>query len=339
MKVSEIGQFGLIDVVARMIWEGRDKRADSWRNLITGIGDDCAVWRGSATNQLSKIDCQVEGVHFNLDIISWEDLGWKSLAVNLSDIAAMGGVPQYALVSLGLPLDTEVENVVSLYKGILKIAERSGTAIIGGNTSSAPKIFVDISIIGKTLSPEGKYLSRSSAQAGDLIAVTGWLGTASAGLEMLTHNLKFDSKIINCLRKSFCQPQPRLEEGRLLVKQGVKTAIDISDGLLADLYHICRASGVGAIVEVEKLPIRNEVKQAFGQRSFEMALSGGEDYELLFTARPETMDKVKKSSPCQVTFIGEITAENAGQIVLINREGKRVRAKANGWDHFKRRKE
>ena len=172
MKVSELGQFGLIDVVAKMIEEARDEQADSWRNLLNGIGDDCAVWRGDTANQLAKVDCQVEGIHFNLDIISWEDLGWKSLAVNLSDIAAMGGIPQYALVSLGLPPDTEVENVVSLYKGMLKLAKLTGTAIVGGNMSGSDKIFVDVSVFGKTGNPEGKYLSRSSAQPGDRIAVT-----------------------------------------------------------------------------------------------------------------------------------------------------------------------
>ncbi len=178
--------------------------------------------KANTANQLAKVDCQVQGIHFNLDIISWEDLGWKSLAVNLSDIAAMGGIPHYALVSLGLPLDTEVENVVSLYKGMLKLAKLSGTAIVGGNMSGSPTIFVDVSVIGRTGNPEGKYLSRSSAKPGDRIAVTGWLGTAAAGLEMLTHKLKFETSITGCLRQAFAQPEPRLAEGRLLVEKGVK---------------------------------------------------------------------------------------------------------------------
>ena len=338
MKVSELGQFGLIDIVAKMIEEARDEQADSWRNLLTGIGDDCAVWRGGIDNQLAKVDCQVEGVHFNLDIICWEDLGWKSLAVNLSDIAAMGGIPQYALVSLGLPPHTEVENVVSLYKGMLEIAKSSGIAIVGGNMSGSSRIFVDISVIGKTGNPEGKYLSRSSAQPGDRIAVTGWLGTAAAGLEMLTHHLEFEAKIRDCLSQAFSRPQPRLEEGRLLVKEGVRTAIDISDGLIADLHHLCQASAVGAVVEIEKLPIRDEVTRAFGKKSFEMALSGGEDYQLIFTAGPEVIGKVQRSSAYPVTILGEIVAQNAGQIILINQEGKRVRPKVFGWDHFKGRK-
>jgi thiamine-monophosphate kinase len=335
MKVSDLGQFGLIDVIAKMIREGRDNRADSWKNLIDGVGDDCAVWRGESLNQLAKVDCQVQGVHFDLDIISWEELGWKALAVNLSDIAAMGGVPHYALVSLGLPLNTEVEDVVSLYKGILKLAKSSGTAIVGGNVSGSPITFVDISVIGRTGNPEGKYLARSSAEPGDRIAVTGWLGTAAAGLEMLSQKLQLDSSVAGCLRQAFTQPEPRLREGQILVEKGVKAGIDISDGLLSDLGHICRASAVGAVIEMERLPIKTEVKSAFARKSFRMALSGGEDYQLLFTAKAAVIERVRKASSYPITVIGEIVAENVGKITVVNEEGKRLHPKMMGWDHFK----
>ena len=336
MKVSELGQFGMIDIVAKMINEARDNQADSWKNLIDGIGDDCAVWRGETTNQLAKMDCQVQGVHFHLDLITWEDLGWKSLAVNLSDIASMGGIPHYALVSLGLPLDTEVENVVSLYRGMLKLAKLSGTAIVGGNMSSSPVIFVDVSVMGSTGNPEGLYLSRSSARPGDKIAVTGWLGTAAAGLEMLSKNLKFDTAITSCLKQAFAQPEPRLTEGRLLVGKGVKAGMDISDGLLSDLGHICRASAVGALIEIERLPIRPEVKSAFGERSLEMALSGGEDYQLLFSAQAEIIQRVRDVSAYPITIIGEIAAENPGQVIAVDNGGKRFLPRKSGWDHFKK---
>jgi thiamine-monophosphate kinase len=335
MKIAELGQFGMIDTVAKMVQETRDNLTESWRDLLIGIGDDCAVWKSAANSELAKVDCQVDGIHFNIDIISWEELGWKSLAVNLSDIAAMGGIPRYALVSLGLPPDTEVENVISLYKGMLKLARLSGTAVAGGNMSGSRVIFVDVCVIGRTGNPEGKFLSRSSAKPGDLIAVTGWLGTAAAGLEMLTHKLKMETSVSDGLRQAFTRPEPRLEEGRLLIAQGVNTATDISDGLLADLGHICQASQVGAIIEFEKLPIRPEVKSAFGERSFEMALSGGEDYQLLFTAGPQIIEKVRRSSTCPMTIIGEITAENSGQVILTDAEGKRVQPRMTGWDHFK----
>lgn len=341
MKVSELGQFGMIDIVAKMIEESRDTKIESWQNLIDGIGDDCAVWKGSSANQLAKVDCQVEGVHFNLDIITWEELGWKSLAVNLSDIASMGGIPSYALVSLGLPLDTQVEDVVQLYKGLLKLAKQSGTAIVGGNMSSSPHVFVDVMVIGKTGNPEGKYLTRSAARPGDKIAVTGWLGTPAAGLEMLTRKLKFDARITSILKQAFAQPEPRLAEGRLLIENGVKAGIDISDGLLADLGHICEASKVRALVRADCLPILPEIKEAFSEHYLQMALSGGEDYQLLFTAGPEVMDKVIKGSKYPITVIGEIkTAQSSdsGFIDILDEKGGHIKQQKTGWDHFKRGK-
>jgi thiamine-monophosphate kinase len=335
MKVSQLGQFGLIDKIAAMIEAGRDNQADSWQKLIHGVGDDCAVWQGDPANQLAKVDCQVQGVHFNLDIISWEDLGWKSLAVNLSDIAAMGGIPRYALVSLGLPLDTEVENVLYLYRGMLKLAGLSGVAITGGNISGSPFIFVDVSVIGRTGNPRGDYLSRSCARPGDNIAVTGWLGTAAAGLQMLTSHAPFELGVTASFQQAFARPEPRLAEGRLFVAAGVKTGMDISDGLLSDLGHICRASRVGAVVETRKIPIREDVKAAFGPQSLEMALSGGEDYQLLITARPPVIDAVIKDSAYPVTVIGKIVAENPGRVIVINQEGERLQPGSTGWDHFK----
>jgi thiamine-monophosphate kinase len=335
MRVSEIGQFGMIDIVAKMIEESRDNRLESWQNLLDGVGDDCAVWKGDTANQLAKVDCQVQGVHFNLGILRWEDLGWKALAINLSDIASMGGVPRYALVSLGLPPEAEVEWVVSLYKGMLELAKVSRTAITGGNLSASPVVFIDVSVIGRVGNPEGKYLSRSEARPGDKIAVTGWLGSAAAGLEMLGKGLEFDASITSCLKEAFSRPEPRLAEGRLLVEKGVKAGIDISDGLLSDLGHICQRSGVGAVVETESLPIRTEVKSAFGQQFLEMALSGGEDYQLLFTAPPAVIDSVQKASLYPVTVIGNITAADAGRIKVIDGTGNTYIPRKTGWDHFK----
>jgi len=336
MKVSELGQFGLIDTVAKMIEDARDNQAYSWRNLLTGVGDDCAVWRGDASNQLAKVDCQVQGVHFSLDIISWEDLGWKSLAVNLSDIASMGGIPRYALVSMGLPRETEVEDVVSLYKGILNLAGLTGTAVTGGNISGSPVIFIDINVIGVTGNPEGKYLSRFSARPGDKIAVTGWLGTAAAGLNILKHQLEVEESISACLKKAFVHPEPRLTEGRLLVEKGIQTGMDISDGLVSDLGHICQSSGVGAVIELARIPIRPEVTVVFGEKSYQMALSGGEDYQLLFTGRPEVIERVRVASDYPATVIGEITAENSGEVTILDTEGRSFQPETAGWDHFKK---
>jgi thiamine-monophosphate kinase len=248
----------------------------------------------------------------------------------------MGGVPRYALVSLGLPLETEVEDVISLYRGMLKLAKLTGTAVAGGNMSGSPCLFIDINVLGVTGNPEGKYLKRSTARPGDKIAVTGWLGTAAAGLEMLTRKLEFGPSVSAGLKQAFTQPEPRLNEGRLLIEKGIETGIDISDGLLADLNHICRESGVSAELELERIPVRQEVISAFGDKAYQMALSGGEDYQLLFTGRTSLIESVREASGYPVTVIGEITAGNAGEIILVDREGRRSPVAAAGWDHFKR---
>ena len=298
------------------------------------MGDDCAIWKGDLTNQYAKVDCQVEGIHFNLDIISWEDLGWKALAVNLSDIAAMGGIPSYALVSLGLPVDTEVDHVVSLYQGLLKLASLSGTAVVGGNLSRAPMIFVDVNVIGKAGDIAGKYLSRNGAEVGDLIAVTGYLGSAAAGLEMLRQKTEFTSDE-QTLRQAFARPEPRLKEGLLLVNKGVKAGLDISDGLLSDLGHMCKASRVSAVVYLERIPIQDVVRHRFGSRANEMALSGGEDYQLLFSAKSDIVKEVQKASTYPITVIGEITALNEIAIRVLDSHGLACQFERTGWDHFK----
>jgi thiamine-monophosphate kinase len=153
---------------------------------------------------------------------------------------------------------------------------------------------------------------------------------------MLSRKLELEAAAANCLRQAFSRPEPRLAEGQLLVREGVKAGIDISDGLVSDLGHICRASGVGAVIEVESLPVRPEVESTFGREAWEMALSGGEDYQLLFTAGPQAMERVRRASSYPVTVIGEVVAENAGQVILIDREGKRTLPAKKGWDHFKR---
>jgi thiamine-monophosphate kinase len=336
MKLTEIGQFGMIDMIAGLIEKRRDNQAESWRNLNAGVGDDCAIWKGDTANQYAKVDCQIEGIHFNLDFINWEDLGWKALAVNLSDIAAMGGVPSYALVSLGIPPDTEVQNVLALYNGLLDLAVLSETAVVGGNLASSPLIFVDVNVIGKAGNKDGKYLSRSGAQAGDLIAVTGWLGSAAAGLEMLRKHIGF-SPAENSLRQAFTRPQPRIREGLLLVEKGVRAGMDISDGLLLDLGHICQASRVGAVVYLEQLPVSPEAKNRFGERAIEMALAGGEDYQLLFTAKSDIVKEVQDHSGFPISIIGEIKEAGPKMISVIDKAGREFQPSGIGWDHFKRK--
>jgi len=333
MKVSELGEFGLIDLLAKMVNSSPGSQV-SRQQLIIGIGDDAAAWHGDASTQLATVDSFIQDVHFSLDITSWDELGWKALAVNLSDIAAMGGMATYALVSLALPGHTEVEDVTAMYRGMIELAQQFGVVIAGGDTSSAPLVAITITVLGSTKNRDKHILTRSGAEPGDKVAVTGYLGAAAAGLEMLTEKLKLDSEVATCLRKAFLRPYPRIVEGQLLVEQGVKTAIDISDGLISDLNHICKLSQVGARIEVDRLPIEPMVGANFGDKSLELALSGGEDYELLFTGSAQTIDRVKMAVSCPVTVIGEIVADEARKVTLVDSKGNPFRLQKAGWEHF-----
>jgi len=333
MKVSELGEFGLIDLLAKMVSGSQNNQSASCQKLIAGIGDDSAAWHGDASTQLATVDSLIQDVHFSLSTISWKELGWKALAVNLSDIAAMGGVPGYALVSLGLPDDTEVEDVAALYEGMIELARQTGVAIAGGDTCRAPVVSITVTVLGSTGNKH--ILSRSTARPGDNVAVTGYLGSAAAGLEMLANKLQFDPEVAAYLRDAFVRPQPRIAEGQLLVRQGVATAIDISDGLLSDLRQIGKASRVSARIEVGLLPVQPMVRENFGDRALKLALAGGEDYELLFTASIEAINRIRKEAPCPVTVIGEITAGRPGEVNLFDANGSPVNLPEAGWEHFR----
>jgi thiamine-monophosphate kinase len=335
MKVSELGEFGLINLLAKIAYRIRDKQTPAWQNLIIGIGDDAAAWRGDASTQLLTVDSFIQDEHFSLAMTSWQEAGWKALAVNLSDIAAMGGVPQYAVVSLALPGDTEVDDMKALYQGMTELAREFGVAIVGGDISRAPQVALNISVLGSTGNRNGTMLTRSGAKPGDRIAVTGYLGAASAGLEMLIEKLTFDDKTSARLKQAFLKPYPRVNEGRLFLEQGVKSAIDISDGLVSDLGHVCQASKLGARLEVSTVPVDPAVRTGFGDRALELALSGGEDYELLFTARAEIIDNISKIAKCPITVIGDMIADKEHRVSLFDQKGNPFKLDRGGWEHFR----
>jgi thiamine-monophosphate kinase len=337
MKVSELGEFGLIDLLAKIAGRTQGDQSPAWQNLLIGIGDDAAAWRGDASIQLVTVDSFIQDVHFSLDITPWQEAGWKALAVNLSDIAAMGGVPRYAVVSLALPDDTEVDDVTALYHGMTKLARESGVAIVGGDTSRAPQVALNITVLGSTQNKSGSMLTRSGAKPSDKIAVTGYLGAASAGLEMLSGTLRFDDEASAHLKQAFLHPYPRISEGKLLLEQGVRAAIDISDGLVSDLGHICQASQLGAHLKVDSVPVDPAVRARFGNRALELALSGGEDYELLFTASAEVIDKIRKIANCPITVIGDMVADKENKVTLFDQRGNPFTLDRGGWEHFKQR--
>jgi len=328
MKVSELGEFGLIDLLAKMVPRSQSQQ------LILGIGDDAAAWHGETAPQLVTTDSLFQDIHFTLETTPWKELGWKALAVNLSDIAAMGGIPRYALISLALPGHTEVDDVTALYEGMIEIAQQFEVAIVGGDTCRAPLVSITITVLGSAGHQDKPMLTRSAARPGDQVAVTGYLGAAAAGLEMLTGQLQLDPESANLLKDAFLRPRPRVVEGQMLVGWGVKAAIDISDGLVADLKHVCDASRVGARIEVDHVPVHPTVRAGFGGRALELALSGGEDYELLFTAGADVIAKVKETASYPVTVIGEMVAGETGKITLVDASGNPFKLDETGWEHF-----
>jgi len=325
MKVSELGEFGLIELLAEIATKSRSKP------LLVDIGDDAAAWRSEAGVQLATSDALIQDVHFTLSTTTWQELGWKALAVNLSDIAAMGGAPQYALVSLGLPGDTEVEHMAQLYKGMAELARLFDVAIIGGDVVAAPLVVLNLAVVG---SAQGNILTRSAASPGQRIAVTGYLGASGGGMAMLKRGLQFDDETTASLRQAHLKPYPRVVEGQLLARHGVRAAIDLSDGLASDLAKLCKASKVGARLFLDQIPIHPSVRNSFRDDYLNLALAGGEDYELLFTGSTEVMDKVKESLPCPLSVIGDIVSDEPGKVTLLDEQGKEIKLEEEGWEHF-----
>ncbi len=333
MRLSELGEFGLIDLIRTATARCEDPGRTPWREILVGIGDDAAAWQSGNRIQLATTDTLVQGVHFDPGIITWEELGWKALAVNLSDVAAMGGIPDYALLSLALPAQLKVKDVSAFIDSFTRMATEFGVAIVGGNVTTAPNTVITVTIIGRS---KGKtVLERSTASSGDQIAVTGYVGTSAAGLEMLKGNAISDPRARDVLRQAHLRPMPRVKEGQILVEQGVKTAIDISDGLAADLDHICESSKVNAKIKVEQLPVHPVVAAHF-PNSQQLALSGGEDYELIFTADKATVARAKRALSCPVTVIGDITEQELPtRVLVLDSKGTILPYKKKGWDHFK----
>jgi thiamine-monophosphate kinase len=333
MRLSELGEFGLIDLIRTSSARYEDPGRTPWREMLLGIGDDAAAWQSGNRIQLATTDTLVQNVHFDLDAITWEELGWKALAANLSDIAAMGGIPKYALLSLALPAQLNVKDVSEFIGSFTHMAMQFGVAIVGGNVAAAPNVVITVTIIGCS---KGKtMLERSTASPGEQIAVTGYIGLSAAGLEMLRGKTVSDPDVRKILRQAHFKPMPRVKEGQILIEQGVRTAIDISDGLIADLDHICECSKVSAKMNIEQVPVHPAVTAHF-PNSQELALSGGEDYELLFTADQATVARAKRALSCRVTVIGDITKEELPTRVLVmDSKGTIIPYQKRGWNHFK----
>lgn len=327
MKLSRVGEFGLIEKIRRTAPQGRGVRA--------GIGDDAAWLDCPGRHLLVTTDLLIEGIHFNLHWTSFYALGYKTLAVNLSDIAAMGGSPDYLTLSLGIPVDFESGDIEEFYRGIRSLARRSGVSVVGGDTSAAGRFFVSPALVGHCLRPP---VLRSGARAGDDLYVTGTLGDSALGLKLLKRNrrpARAEKKAADFLIRRHHFPSARLRAGALLARAGVARAmIDVSDGLLQDLGHLAKASSVGAEVWAEALPLSPAYRAVAGRKAG-YALSGGEDYELLFSARPKDrarLARLRKRLGVAVTRIGRCLAGRGVRVV--DGGGKPAAFRPKGYDHF-----
>lgn len=334
MKVEELGEFGVIELLNDMIVGQRieaDDAASPGFCLLVDTGDDAAAWKTAQTTELLTTDTVVEGVHFTRNTIPWDDLGWKSLASNISDIAAMGGTPKYALVTLGLSPDTDVEDIRKLYQGMLRIANYYGVSLVGGDVVRSPTMFVTISLTG--IHP-GQPMLRSAAQVGDEIAITGPVGGAGGGLRLMLDNLGLSCEAADYLRRCHRLPDPAVSQGRILADCGVSAAMDVSDGLTYDLSKLSFASGVAARLDIDRVPVHPLLKEAFPENFLDLALNGGEDYVLLFTATPELMRTVLPLLSVEAAVIGQAVAGEPGQVWLVDTSGVERLAHLGGWDHF-----
>ncbi|AGG07470.1 thiamine-monophosphate kinase [Dehalococcoides mccartyi] len=336
MKVSDIGECQLIDRLNILLHQKPDENTPARENLILDIGDDAAVFLPQGY-QLVTVDSLIENVHFNRSMLNWADLGYKALAINMSDIAAMGGLPQYAVVNIDLPPDTLVSSVTDCYNAMYSLANKYQTVIIAGDTNQSSIINLAITLLGSAENPSC-LLTRNAAQAGQKIAVTGYLGNAAAGLDMLLNQTEVTDESRRIFYRSFYRPEPRINEARLLVNEGVHCCIDVSDGLVTDLGHILRQSRVSARIELDKLPLHPSLRLSYPLQAQNMALYGGEDYELLFTASAKVIEQISVQSHIPVTIIGEIIPGKPEKLKLVDKDGRALQPEKNGWEHFKKPK-
>ena len=336
--LSELGEFGLIDHLTKNTKIHND-------STIVGIGDDAAVIGQYEKEILVSTDLLMEGVHFDMQYTPLKHLGYKAVAVNLSDIAAMNGRPTQILVSLAVSSRYSVEALEELYEGIHLACQRYHVDLVGGDTTSSKTgLAISITAIGEAKKSDITY--RNGAKKHDLLCVSGDLGAAYTGLLILERekatfqanpNFQPDLSTFSYVLERFLKPDPRLDIVSLLKEKEIipTSMIDISDGLASEILHICKDSDVGCEVYEEKIPISHQTSIAFSdfkKLPVSAALNGGEDYELLFTIRQEDYEKVKDLK--EISIIGHITDADRG-CQLVTPQGSTIELKAQGWNHMR----
>ena len=335
--ISQLGEFGLID---RISSNNKIARAETQQ----GIGDDAAVLNYGGDPVIVTTDLLIEGIHFDLMYHPLKHLGYKAVVVNLSDICAMNAIPKHITVSIAISNRFSLEAIDELYEGIRIACEAYEVDLIGGDTSSSPRgLTISVTAIGSIAKEKITY--RSGARPGNIICVTGDLGAAYLGLQVLEREkqvylaapeMQPELSTKTYLISRQLKPEARLESVRYFQKVGLMPTamIDISDGLASDLLHICKASGTGAFIEEAQVPIHDEARlqaMEFNLDPITCALNGGEDYELLFTVSPTDLEKVRFMD--SVYIIGEITPKDDG--VKLHTTGGQIHPiTAQGWTHF-----
>ncbi len=333
MRIGDVGEFPLIARLAEIVGRTRP-------DVAVGIGDDAAALDlGGEDLVLLTVDSQVEGRHFVRDRIQPQLLGRRLLAVNASDIAAMGGRPTHAVVSVVLPPELELAWVEALCAGLGEEADRLGVAVVGGNVArSGDGIVLDLTLVGRVA--RGHLLTRSGAKVGDLVLVTGSLGEAAAGLYLSEHPEVAEPDRKALLARHLA-PTPRVREGQVIAASGLATAmIDLSDGLAGDVGHVCDRSGVGVRIHAGSLPVSAAVRRVAeqaGKMPWELALFGGEDFELLFTAPPHAAEglvtRIAAQTGTPASVVGEVLPAAAGRWLVLP-EGRAVPLEPRGFTHF-----
>lgn len=344
MLVRDIGEFELIDALAEIVGASgastdTPARGSGFR-LRHAIGDDAAAWDAPAGTTVMTTDALVEGVHFDLAHTGWRDLGWKALAASLSDVAAMGCMPLYSVVSLGLRGDLPMDGILDLYRGIADAAVQHGGRVVGGDVARSATFFLAVSMVGTVPTFRGdrssglRPLTRSGARPKEQIAVTGSLGCSAGGLGALQGAANAEGNIKVHLIEAHNRPALRVTEGMLLLERGVRAAMDVSDGLMQDVGKLCKASGVGARLYSNQVPADDYLKAGYPDGWMKLALTGGEDYELLFTAPQKRVEEIALVSKVPVTVVGEIVPGTEG-VTVFGEDGLPVEIEHGGWDHFR----
>ena len=332
IRAGDLGEFGLIErLLARL--------GDAGDDVIVGPGDDAAAVRVGGETVLATADLLLEGVHFEIGLSSPSDVGWKALAVNISDVAAMGGHPRYALISLGAPAATPAATLEQIYDGLGECANEFGVRIVGGDTVRADRLILSVALIGVT--GEGGIVRRAGAGPGDAVWVTGSVGGAAAGLALL-RAAGSDARAAAILERfpglaaAHRRPAPRVREGVAASLAGATAMIDLSDGLGGDVGHICEASAVGARLAVDAVPQADGVAETarwMGRDPIELAVGGGDDYELAIAIPPDRVGRLRKLiAPTPITRVGEVI--EGEKMTLQRGDGSLVDLSSLGWDHF-----